>query len=192
MKSVTGEYRAAAVIAGVVLGSVTMFGQTPSVQEIVQKSVVANEADFKAAVHFNWTETDRNGKGAKTSRVDMIEGTPYYRLIAVNGKPLSPAQEAEQQRKEQQVIAQREAESPEQRRERIEKFEKERRRDNAMMEQITKGFNFSLIGVRKIHGYSVYALKATPRPGYKPPNMELQVLTGMHASYGSNRSLSTG
>ncbi len=158
----------------------TAFAQQPSVQEIVTKSVAANQADFNAATHFNWIETDRTGKNSKTSRVRMIEGTPYYRLIELNGKPLSPAQAAQQEKKEQQVIAQRKAESPAQRQARIEKFEKERRRDNAMMEQLTRAFNFSMIGQRKVRGYSVYVLKASPRPGYKPPSMETQVLTGMH------------
>lgn len=158
----------------------TAFGQQPGVAEIIQKSVAVNRADFEAAAHFNWTEIDRSGKGSKKSRVTMIEGTPYYRLIAVNGKPLSKAQDAQQEKKLQQVIAQRRAESPDQRRERIEKFEKERRRDNAMMEQLTKAFDFTMLGQHKVRGYSVYVLKATPKPGYQPPSMETRVLTGMH------------
>jgi hypothetical protein len=154
--------------------------QVPPVQTIIAKSVAANEADFKAETDFDWIETDRTGKSSKTSRVIMIEGTPYYRLIALNGKPLSRQQEAQEQQKLQQVTAQRRAETPQQRQQRIEKFEKERRRDNAMMDQITKAFNFTFMGVHKVHGVGVYVLKATPRPGYKPPSMETQVLTGMH------------
>jgi hypothetical protein len=97
----------------------------------------------------------------------------------VNGKPLSKAQEAEELRKQQQTTAERRAESPEQRRKRIEKFEKERTRDNLMMEQLTKAFNFTLTGQHKLRGFTVWMLKATPRPGYQPPNMETQVLPGM-------------
>jgi hypothetical protein len=180
MKFIASGYRTAIFITGVLLGSTTLFSQQPSAQEIIEKSVAANQADFKAAVNFNWVETDKTGRTAKTSIVTMIEGTPYYRLIAVNGRPLSPAQEAQEEKKQQKVIAQRRAETPEQRRERVEKFEKERRRDNSMMEQLTKAFNFTLLGEHRVHGYTVYVLKATPRPGYKPPSMELQVLTGMH------------
>jgi hypothetical protein len=158
----------------------SLFGQQLSVQQIIDKSVLVNQADFKAAAGFNWIETDRTGKGSKTFRVTTIEGTPYYRLIEANGQPLTPAQEAQQARKEQQVIAHRRAESPAERQQRIQTFEKERRRDNAMMEQLTQAFNFKMVGMRKVRGYSVYVLKATPRPGYKPPSMETQVLTGMH------------
>ena len=158
----------------------SLFGQQPSVQQIIDKSVLANEADFKAAARFNWIETDQNGKGSKTFRVTTIEGTPYYRLIKVNGDPLSPAQDAQQAKKEQQVIAHRRAESPAERQKRIETFEKERRRENALIAQLTKAFNFTMVGVRQVSGYNVYVLKATPLPGYKPPSMETQVLTGMH------------
>jgi hypothetical protein len=154
--------------------------QVPSVQTIIQKSVAVNHADFEAATEFDWIEVDRTGKGSKKFRVTMIEGTPYYRLIGVNGKPLSPDQDAQEQKKLQQVIAHRRAETPAERHQRIEKFQRERRRDNSMMEELTKAFNFTFMGLHKIHGYGVYVLKATPRPGYKPPNMDTQVLTGMH------------
>lgn len=150
-----------------------------SVQEIIQKSVTVNEADFKAATDFNWIEIDRTIKGSKKFQVTMVEGTPYYHLIELNGKPLSPAQRAQEQRKEQQVIAHRRAETREERQERIEKFDKERRRDNSMLNQMTRAFNFTMMGQRKVHGYNVYVLKATPKPGYEPPSMETQVLTGM-------------
>jgi hypothetical protein len=158
----------------------SIFGQQLSVQQIIDKSVAVDEADFKAGTRFNWIETDRTGRSSKTFRVTMIEGTPYYRLLQVNGRPLAQEQETQQAKKEQQVIAQRHAETPSQRQKRIDAFEKERTRDNAMLQQLTKAFNFTMVGLRKVHGYSVYVLRATPRPGYKPPSMETEVLTGMH------------
>jgi hypothetical protein len=157
-----------------------IFAQRLSVQEIVQKSVAVNAADFKAATRFNWVETDESSRTSKKYRVTMIEGTPYYRLIELNGKPLSKDQDAQQGRKEQQVIARRKAETPEQRHKRIDEFEKERRRNNAMMQQMTEAFNFTMVGVREVQGNNVYVLKAMPKPGYRPPTMETQVLTGMH------------
>ena len=35
-------------------------------EEIIRKSVAANQLDFKAAVDFNWKERDSSGKGSKT------------------------------------------------------------------------------------------------------------------------------
>jgi hypothetical protein len=109
----------------------------------------------------------------------MIAGSPYERLIAVDGKPISKGQEAAEQQKLEQARKARKAETPDQRRRRIAKYEKDRQRDNAMMGELTKAFDFKLIGQRKIKTFVVYVLKATPRPGYKPPNIETQVLPGM-------------
>jgi hypothetical protein len=153
--------------------------QSLTAEKIVANSVAANQRDFEAAIHYNWKERERTGKGSKTSQVMMIEGSPYYRLIAMNGKPLSPAAEAEEKRKQEQAISTRKAETPGQRRKRVEQFEKDRRRDAEMMAQLTKAFTFTLIGQQKLRGFSVWALKATPCRDYRPPNMETQVLTGM-------------
>lgn len=151
----------------------------PGIDEIIRRSVAANQANFKAAPDFNHKERDRTPAGTKTSQVTMIDGTPYYRLIAINGKPLSGSQEADEARKEEQVRRQRESQSAADRQQRIAKYEKERRRNNQMMEQLTVAFRFTLVGQRKVNGFDVWVLKATPKPGYQPPNMEMQVLPGM-------------
>ena len=151
----------------------------PDVQTIIQRSVVATQRDFKLAPEYNHKERDRTSDGSKTYQVTMIEGTPYQRLIAVNGKPLSREQNEGEQKKQEQAVADRRSESNQQRQDRIAKYEKDRKRDHAMMEQLTRAFDFKLIGRRKVRGFTVYVLKAAPKPGYQPPNMETQVLPGM-------------
>ncbi len=171
-----------AIAAGLVLVCTCMSAwcaQQPDVQSIIQNSVAANEADFKAAPEFNYKETDRAGKGSKTYQITMIEGSPYQRLIAINGEPLSKEQQAAAQQKQQQEIQKRRSESSAEKEERIAKYEKDRKRDHEMMNQLTEAFRFTFIGEKKLRGFDVYVLKATPRPGYNPPNMETQVLPGM-------------
>jgi hypothetical protein len=176
-----GEKRSIALIFLVILAlaPAASLSQTIDVQEIIKKSVAANQADFKEDPNYNYKELDRTPKGSKLYRVMMIEGTPYNRLIAVNGKPLSRAQDAQEEKKMQQTIQQRRSESSEERQKRIAKYQKERNRDNQMMNELTKAFEFTLLGQRKVRGFNVWVLKATPRPGYKPPSIETQVLTGM-------------
>jgi hypothetical protein len=155
-------------------------GAQPDVKEIIRRSVEANQRDFQAADKYNNKERDRTAAGgSKTYQVTMIEGTPYQRLIGVNGKPLPADQEAAELKKERQARQQRRSESSSDRQKRIQKYERERARDNTMMQQLTEAFNFTLVGQRKVRGYTVYVLKATPRPGYKPPNMDSEVLPGM-------------
>ena len=157
----------------------TLRASAINVQTIIQKSVAATEQDFKLAPQYNHKEQDRTNEGSKTYQVTMIEGTPYQRLIAVNGKALSPQQAEEERKKQEQITAQRRAESAQQCQERIAKYEKERKRNHEMMEQLTRAFNFQLLGQGRAKEFTVYILKATPRPGYQPPNLETQVLLGM-------------
>jgi hypothetical protein len=153
--------------------------QGPSVTQIIGNSLNANQRDFEAAPHFNWKERDRTPAGSKTYQVTMIDGTPYNRLIAENGRALSPDREQQEIRKQEQETQKRLSESADARRQRIEKFDKERRRNNNMMDQLTEAFDFRLIGTKTARGFHVWVLKATPRPGYKPPNIDAQVLPGM-------------
>jgi hypothetical protein len=151
----------------------------PDLKTILQKSAAASEIDYKAAPQYNYKERDCESSGIKTFVVTMIEGSPYERLIAINDKPISPAQAAEEMKKQRQVEAQRKAESSVQRKRRIAKYEKERAREHEMMAQLPQAFEFKLTGETKIRGFNVWALTATPRAGYRPPNMETQVLKGM-------------
>ena len=153
--------------------------QEPSVQDIIRNSVAANKRDFDAAGDFNWKERDRTPQGFKTYQVTMLEGTPYYRLTAINDRPLSSDQEAQEVHKQKREADKRRKESPETRRARISKYQKERTRDNNMLNQLTEAFNFTLVGTKKVRGFDVWVLKATPRPDYQPPNLDARVLTGM-------------
>jgi hypothetical protein len=159
--------------------ALSLRSQTPDVQAIIAKSVQANKRDFDASPQYNNKERDRTGSDTKLYQVTMIEGTPYQRLLKINGKPLSRARQGEELKKEQQVTQERKAESPDQRRARIAKYEKDRTRDQNMTEQLTKAFNFTLLREAKLRGFDVYVLKATPKAGYNPPNMDCQVLPGM-------------
>ena len=162
------------------VSSVSSAVSPQNAQAIIAASVQANAADWKAAPDYSYTERDlQPGGGTKAFQVMMIDGSPYERLVAVNQKPLPPDQQEQEQKKLDATIAKRQHESQQERADRIAKYQKDRNRDHALMEQLTKAFDFTLIGERKLNGYDVYLLHARPRPGYRPPSMETRVLTGM-------------
>ena len=165
------------------LGSSRAVAQSPAAHDdiatIIQRSVEANNRDWKADPSFDYFERDRSPDGTKTYAVTNILGTPYERLIEVNGKPLSAQQKDEEQKKFDAMVSQRRAETPEQRAQRIAKYEADRKRDYEMLEQVTKAFDFKLQGEQKIGQRKVYMLKATPHRGYHPPNRDTEVLPGM-------------
>lgn len=167
------------VLVAVLALSAACFAQIDA-SSIIQRSVEANAVDWKAAPGYDYFERDaQSAGGTKTYDESMILGSPYERLVAVNGKPLSPEQQAQEQQKAEAAIFERQRESPEERAKRIAKYKEERKRDHLLMDQLTKALDFELVGQQKLGAYKVYVLKATPRPGYDPPDYEARVLTGM-------------
>lgn len=150
----------------------------PDIPEIIQRSVTANDKDFTAQPQFNYKEKDSEGNSVKIFQVTMIDGSPYQRLLD-NGEPLSPALAAAELKKEKKIAAERRAQTPEQRKKRIADYAKQRTRDHAMMSQLSKAFDFKIAGTRKVDERTVWVLTATPKRGYRPPNLDCQVLRGM-------------
>ena len=149
------------------------------VATIIRRSTEANNRDFAAVPQFDNDERDRNKDGDKTYAVTMLYGSPYERVIAVNGQPLPAEKQKEEQEKYDKAVADRQHESPEKRSKRIAKYEADRKRDHSLLDQMTTAFDFHLVGEKVLNGYKVYVLKATPRKGYKPIDRDSQVLTGM-------------
>ncbi len=150
-----------------------------SAQEIIAKSSVATQADFEGYPKYSHTERDRDGSTDKTYRMKMIDGSPYLELIAVDGEPLPQQQQKQERDKLRQEIAKRKAESPDAKRQRIASYQRDRRRDNTMIQQLTAAFDFQLVKTGRVESFDVYILKATPKKGYNPPNMDSEVLPGM-------------
>ena len=53
----------------------------------------ANEQDWQEAREYSYSETTRDLPGSRTKRVILLFGSPYERLLKVNGKLLSPKDE---------------------------------------------------------------------------------------------------
>ena len=150
-----------------------------TVDAIIQNSVEANERDWKAAPQYAYFETIRNGRGSKTNQVIMIGGSPYERLVKVNGRVLSLDEQEVEQKKLDRAMAERRFQTDRAAAKRVADYERDRQRDHIMIQQLTKAFDFKLIGEERLRGRNVYALRATPRPGYVPPTTEARVLLGM-------------
>jgi hypothetical protein len=169
------------IIATLLLCPVSANSQQ-DVANIIQRASEASERDWDAVPEFDNTERDRNKDGDKTYADIMIDGSPYERLIAVNGHPLDSAKQKEEQEKYEKAVTERQHESADKRFQRIAKYQADRKRDHTLMQQMTAAFDFHLAGKRRLNGYSVYVLKATPRKGYKPPDRDSEVLTGMEGT----------
>ena len=160
-----------------------------SAREIVRRSVQKGMADWEAVASYSYLETDSsqkldadgNGKkpAVKTFEVQMIDGSAYNKLVALDGKPLSPTDERKEDVKLKNVIADRARESSESRARRIAKFRQDRQADDALIKEMMDAFDFTLKGEEDVDGYSAYVLEATPRRGYRPSSQKTKVLMAM-------------
>jgi hypothetical protein len=160
-------------------------------REIVRKSVELDQADWARMKDYTWIarETDRSldSRGrVKSETTDewetvVLYGEPHRRMLERDGKPLS----AEDQRKEQQkldkAVAKLEHESPEQRQRRAAEYEKEREKDREFLREVPDIFDFKLLGDEKIDGHDVWAISATPKPGYRPKHSDAKPLLKVQA-----------
>jgi hypothetical protein len=167
----------------VTVGSIA-FASPPSPEEIIQRSIEVNEANWKEAPGYSFVERDvetkhGSGKTIKTYEVLMIDGSPYNKVTAINDRPLSAGEKALEEEKLQQEIQKRQHESSRERARRMAKYLKERNQDHAMMKEMAEAFHYTLAGEDKINGHDVWLLEATPKPGYQPRSREAKVLTGM-------------
>lgn len=176
-------------LAGLLKSAVAAAPQTLNVDDLIRKSVIANDADWKALPNYTHKEHDVEGKvdsngrlhnkDEKTYQVMMLDGSPYYELIALNGEPLGPDRQKQEKSKLNAEIKKRAGESQDARSARIEKYKKERADEHLLMQQMVAAFHFRMSRDEKIDGHDCYVLEATPNPDYRPPVSKARVLTGM-------------
>jgi len=151
----------------------------PAVEDIIRQSVQAVHEDWAKAPGFDFCEVDQAGKDSRTYQVLMVFGSPHSRLVAVNGTVLSAEMQAKEAEQLAATIRQRQQETPEAHRRRVVQYEKERRRDQQLLEELTKAMDFTLVGSETVNSYKTYVLDAKPRHGYAPTSLMTTVLTGM-------------
>jgi hypothetical protein len=156
----------------------------PNPDQIIRNSVEAMKSDWAQAPKYSYLEREVESKRhapptVKTSRVLMIDGSPYNLVTALNGAPLSPEDQATEQRKLQKEIERRQKESARERQRRIAKYQKEDDRDHEMLKEMVGAFEFHLAGEAQVDGHACWVLDAEPRPEYEATNHEGHVLKGM-------------
>lgn len=161
------------------LGLAALPQQTIDVNDVIRRSVAVTQADWEAAPRYQYRERDVKGKKIETYEVTMIEGSPYYRLIARNDHPLSTQEALKEQAKLQAEIDKRRRENAAQRAKRIATYQRERDEDHLFLREMADAFSYRLLGSDVADGRSVFVLEAAPRPEYRPPNTKAKVLTHM-------------
>jgi hypothetical protein len=161
------------------LGLAALLEQAVDINDLIRRSAAATEADWKAAPRYRYRERDVNGKKIETYEVTMIDGSPYYRLLARNDKPLPPEQELKETIKFETEVNKRKHENPAERAKRLAAYQRERDEDHLLLREMVKAFTYRLLGEDTMEGRRVFVVEATPRPEYRPSDTKARVLTHM-------------
>ncbi len=161
-----------------------MLGHQTDAGAIVRQSIEAMASDWNQAPYYSYIERDLEQSrskpaASKSYQILMIDGSPYHKLIAVGDAPLAPEQRAAEDRNMQRETRKRERESAKEHHERVSAYEKKRAREQNLIREMSKAFDFTIAGEEDVNGRNCWILAAKPRPGYVPPDRDSRVLTGM-------------
>jgi hypothetical protein len=152
-------------------------------QEIVRRANATLQSDWAADPDYAYVERDedqKHGKAtSKTSQVVYIAGSDYYLPLAIDDQPLPPDRAKAELEKLKNEVRSRNAESPEARRERLEKYKKQRDENEALVLDFPNAFTFELIREETMNGYPAYVLSGMPKKRTGPLTLAAKVLSGM-------------
>jgi hypothetical protein len=146
--------------------------------EMVRRALDAYSRSEAAQHEYSYCQRDDvrllDGSGnvkrheLRTVDVIMVDGSPYRRLVKRNDQPLPPDEEKQQQEDFRRGVDERHNETPEQRRQRIDEWQRKRQERQNDMNEVPNAFDFRLIGEDVMDGVPVWVVEGTPHAGYKP------------------------
>ncbi len=161
--------------------------QEPDPLDIVRRSVEKDRLNFERANDYSYvqhTEQRRFSRGGRVSRFEsrtfdviVIDGEPYEKLIAKDGRPLSESEARKEQAKLDRELERRRREKPDRRTRRLTEREKRRREGREFAQEIPEAFTFRLAGEETLDGHRVWIIEAEPKPGFKGKAKRAELLS---------------
>jgi len=155
-------------------------------RELVRRSISQDQLDWVRMQDYTWQARsverhfNSRGKVESTRRENwetlILDGQPQRRMLARDGKPLGPAEQRSEQRKLDAAARKLSAETPAERKRRMEEAEKRRRREFAFLSEIPDLFDLRLQGESTLDGRPVWVVSGAPRPGAQPKSRDAKVL----------------
>src|ERR1017187_1074322 len=145
---------------------------------IVRRSIDVEWAGVEAARNYTYLERqeehelDSSGKlknlEVRTYDVTLLEGSPYRRLVTLNGQPLAPKEQKKEDEKLRQSNAPRRWETEAQKQQRIADWRRKQEKQREPMREIPDAFDLRLLPAESLGGRAMWVIDATPKAGYKP------------------------
>jgi len=168
----------------VFLGTAAAWAQDP--RELVRRSIAQDQLDWLRMKDYTWQAQsvgrhfDPHGKVESTKQEKwetlILDGEAQRRYLERNGKPLSPEEQQNEQRRLDEVTRKLSSETPAQKQHRLEEAEKRRQRDFAFLSEIPDIYDLRLEGESTVNGRPVWIVSGTPRPGAQAKSRDAKML----------------
>jgi len=173
-------------LSAFICGLIGFPANAQDVREIVRRAFELNQKTEELSQNYTFLQTEHvrmlDGKGgvkrdtSKTEDITVLEGSPYRRLVARNGKPLTPEEQKQEDERLKRSDEERRAETPEQRERRLAEWRRRREQRIGPFREVLEAYDFKLAGEESVNGVPVYTIDATPKPGYKPKSSTASIL----------------
>ena len=155
-------------------------------RELVRRSIAQDQLDWVRMKDYTWQarsaekHLDAHGKVESTKREAwetlMLDGQPYRRTLERDGKPLSAAEQRNEQKRLDKETRRLSSESAAEKQKRMDEAEKSRRRAFAFLSEIPDLFDLKLEGESTVDGRPVWVVSGVPRPGAKAKSSDAKML----------------
>jgi len=172
---------------GVLAVGLTVFAQ--DARQIILLSAERDQNDVEVRKNFTYTvhtdqfDVDQAGRmsllESETKEVLILYGRPYERLVARNGRPLSPAEQRREQEKLERESARRRRQSASDRARRAEQENENLRRQKEILREVADAFDFRLLGEESFNGAATWVIAAEPKPNYHPRSRQTRILPAL-------------
>jgi hypothetical protein len=167
-------------------GVPTPLCRAADLQEIVGRATATLQSDWAADPDYAYVERNEVQKNdkvtSKTSQVVYIAGSDYYLPLAINDQTLTPDREKAELEKLKDEVRRRNMESQAARRQRIEKYKKQRDENEALVLDFPNAFTFEMVREETMNGYPAYVLSGTPKRRTGAVSLAAKVLSGMRGT----------
>jgi hypothetical protein len=144
---------------------------------IMRRALAEDSASAALARNYTYIEHQelrtRDGATVKvrdsnTYDVTLLEGSPYRRLVAHDGKPLDAKEQAKEEERLRRSIEDRRHETEAQKQQRIADWRRKEEKQHEPLHEIPDAFSLRMAPDENIEGQEDYVIEGTPKPGYKP------------------------
>jgi len=157
----------------VVMAAMGAWAQDP--RELVRRSIAQNQLDWTRMRDYTWQahsvekHLDSHGKVQSTKRETwetlILDGQPYRRVLERDGKPLSPEEQRNEQKKLDKETRKLSSETPAEKQRRMGEAEKQRQKEFAFLSEIPELYDLRFEGESTVNGRPVWVVSGAPAPG---------------------------